>query len=71
MDTKDDGTRPEKPPGGPDIILEDEGVTGHPYASSLGIWVVFEYFFPELKSENKLEEIPKGHVRGRTVHGGS
>lgn len=36
-DAKTDERRPEKPPNGPDLILEDEGVMGHPYASSLGI----------------------------------
>lgn len=46
-------------------------ITGHHYASSLGIWVVLEYFFSELRSENKVEETPKGHVQERTVQGGS
>lgn len=47
-------------------------VMGHPYASSLGVWVVLEYFFFfELRSENKVEETPKEHVQERTVQGGS
>ena len=61
MDTKADVIRSEKPPDGPDhwtalcIFLGNLGGYG--------------IFFSELRSENKVEEAPKGHVQERTVQG--
>lgn len=61
MDAKADEIRPEEPPDGPDLILEDEG------SRNILVHLPWEFrwfrnsFFSELRSENKVE--------GKSLHG--